>query len=174
SLATGSFAPQPFINRLTGQGTVGWSPATGFTSDLNVPVRGSSYNLTFPPFGGYQNMLSPTLNGGLSVGLAFLNDIQVYMFLEAASGDRRVNFMQAPKITLFNGQTSTVTVGDYAYFANNLTVFNFAGQTIYQPTNIAYPVGNAVNPTSGSTGVSIAVQAVVSADRRFVRMNLAP
>jgi type II secretory pathway component GspD/PulD (secretin) len=67
-----------------------------------------------------------------------------------------------------------VTVGDYAYFATNLTVFNFAGQTIYQPTNIAYPVGSAVNPTSGSSGVSVAVQAVISADRRFVRMNLAP
>lgn len=174
-LATGTFAPQPFINALpTSGGTIGYSPATGFTPDLGVPLRGSSYNLTTPPFGGYSNFLSPTLNGGLSVGLAFLNDIQVYMFLEAASGDRRVNFMQAPKITLFNGQTSTVTVGDYAYFATNLTVFNFAGQTIYQPTNIAYPVGSAVNPTSGSTGVSIAVQAVISADRRFVRMNLAP
>ena len=139
-----------------------------------MPINSTSYNLTAPPFGGYQNFLSPTLNGGLSVGLAFLNDIQVYMFLEAASGDRRVNFMQAPKITLFNGQTSTVTVGDYAYFATNLTVFNFAGQTVYQPTNIAYPVGSATNPTSGATGVSVAVQAVVSADRRFVRMNLAP
>jgi type II secretory pathway component GspD/PulD (secretin) len=174
-LATGQFAPSPFINALPSNGgTVGYSPATGFTPDLGVPIRGSSYNLTQPPFGGYQNFLSPTLNGGLSVGLAFLNDIQVYMFLEAASGDRRVNFMQAPKITLFNGQTSTVTVGDYAYFATNLTVFNFAGQTVYQPTNIAYPVGSAVNPTSGSTGVSVAVQAVISADRRFVRMNLAP
>jgi Flp pilus assembly secretin CpaC len=169
------FAPQPFINSLpTSGGTVGWSPATGFTPDLAVPVKGSSYNLTSPPFGGYQNFLSPSLNGGLSIGMAFLNDIQVFMFLEAASGDRRVNFMQAPKITLFNGQTSTATINDYAYFATNLTVFNFAGQTIYQPTNIAYPVGSATNPNSGATGVAIAVQAVVSADRRFVRMNLAP
>jgi len=173
--ATGTFAPQPFINALPSSGgTVGFSPATGFTSDLGVPIRGSSYNLTNPPFGGYNNFLSPTLNGGLSVGLAFLNDIQVYMFLEAASGDRRVNFKQAPKITLFNGQTSTVSVSDYAYFATNLTVFNSAGQTIYQPTNVAFPVGSATNPNSGTVGVAVAVQAVVSADRRFVRMNLAP
>ena len=31
------------------------------------------------------------------------------MFMEAAQGDRRTNVMQAPKLTLFNGQTSTIT-----------------------------------------------------------------
>jgi len=28
--------------------------------------------------------------------LAFLSDVQVFMFLEAAQGDRRTNIMQAP------------------------------------------------------------------------------
>ena len=36
------------------------------------------------------------------------------MFMEAAQGDRRVNVMQAPKLTLFNGQTATLTVTDTA------------------------------------------------------------
>ena len=48
------------------------------------------------------------------MGLAFLSDIQVYMFMEAAQGDQRTNVMQAPKLTLFNGQTATITVQDYA------------------------------------------------------------
>ena len=30
------------------------------------------------------------------------------MFMEAAQGDRRANVMQAPKLTLFNGQTATI------------------------------------------------------------------
>jgi type II secretory pathway component GspD/PulD (secretin)/tetratricopeptide (TPR) repeat protein len=174
-VGSGVFNQAPFINDINARGvTVGYSPATGFTPDLGVPVRSTSYSLSQPPFGGYQNMLSPTLNGGLSVGLAFLNDIQVYAFLEAAAGDRRTNIMQAPKITLFNGQTSTVTVSDYAYFTTGVTAFNFGGQVVFQPTNSAIPIGNAVNPFSGLSGVSVTVQAVISADRRFVRLNMAP
>ncbi|CAN5504770.1 hypothetical protein BH11PLA2_BH11PLA2_03910 [soil metagenome] len=179
SLTTSSFAPEPFVNRINASGTtVGYSPATGISSDLNVPVRATSYPLTAPPFGGYQNALSPTLNGGLSLGLAFLNDIQVYMFLEAAAGNRRINIMQAPKITLFNGQTSTVFVGDLAYFATGLQVFNVGGQFVYLPVNQAFPIGNGNNPNgnnqSSQAGVSVTIQAVISADRRFVRMNLTP
>ena len=106
--------------------------------------------------------------------MAFLNDIQVFAFLEAASGDRRTNIMQAPKITLFNGQTATVTVQDFAYFTTGVTAFNFGGQVVFQPTNTAIPIGNATNPNSGLSGVSVTVQAVISSDRRFVRLNLAP
>lgn len=180
SLATGSFRPEPFLNSMNGVNgvTTGWSPATGFTPDLGVPIRPSSYNLTAPPFGGYQNSLSPALNGGLSLGLAFLNDIQVYMFLEAAAGNRRINIMQAPKITLFNGQTSTVFVGDLAYFATGLQVYSANGQFVYLPINQAFPIGQGFNPngtgTGTSNGVSVTVQAIISADRRFVRLNLTP
>jgi type II secretory pathway component GspD/PulD (secretin) len=174
-VGSGVFNQAPFLNDIGAKGvTVGYSPATGYTPDLGVPVRSTSYGLTQPPYGGYQNFLSPTLNGGLSVGLAFLNDIQVFAFLEAAAGDRRQNIMQAPKITLFNGQTSTVTVQDYAYFTTGVTAFNFGGQVVFQPTNQAIPIGNAVNPFSGLSGVSVTVQAVISSDRRFVRLNMAP
>jgi type II secretory pathway component GspD/PulD (secretin)/predicted lactoylglutathione lyase len=174
-VGSGFFKPAPFINDIDAKGVaVGYSPATGFTPDLGVPVRATSYGLSQPPFGGYQNFLSPTLNGGLSLGMAFLNDIQVFAFLEAASGDRRTNIMQAPKITLFNGQTSTVTVSDFAYFTTGVTAFNFGGQVVFQPTNTAIPIGNQVNPNSGLSGVTVTIQAVISADRRFVRMNMAP
>jgi type II secretory pathway component GspD/PulD (secretin) len=178
-VATSTFRPEPFLNKIDVSGTtVGWSPATSFTSDLNVPVRSSSYDLTAPPFGGYQTSLSPTLNGGLSLGLAFLNDIQVYMFLEAAQGNRRVNIMQAPKLTLFNGQTSTVFVGDFAFFATGVQAFNVGGQFVYTPQVQAFPIGQGFNPNTASggqqPGVSLTVQAVISADRRFVRLNLTP
>lgn len=174
-VGSGVFNQAPFINDINARGvTVGYSPATGFTPDLGVPVRATSYGLTQPPFGGYQGSLSPTLNGGLSVGLAFLNDIQVFAFLEAAAGDRRTNIMQAPKITLFNGQTSTVTISDFAYFTTGVTAFNFGGQVVFQPVNTAIPIGNAVNPNSGLSGLSVTIQAVISADRRFVRLNMAP
>jgi type II secretory pathway component GspD/PulD (secretin) len=181
ALTTGSFRPQPFINSIDGVPngvTVGYNPAQGgFTPDLNVPVRATSFPLSLPPFGGYQvNGLNPNLDGGLGVGLAFLNDIQVYMFLEAAQGDQRVSIMQAPKVTLFNGQTSTVFVSDVAFFTISLQAYNVGGQFVYIPQNIPLPIGRSPAPpgSGGGSGVSVTVQAIVSADKRFVRLNLAP
>jgi Flp pilus assembly secretin CpaC len=86
--------------------------------------------------------------------------------------------MQAPKITLFNGQTSTVFVGDLAYFATGLQVYSANGQFVYLPVNQAFPIGQGFNPngtgTGTSNGVSVTVQAIISSDRRFVRLNLTP
>ena len=99
----------------------------------------------------------------MNLGLAFLNDIEVYMFLEAAAGDRRTNIMQAPKVTTFNGATATVNVTDNTFFVLGLQITNVGGQFVYLPQNTPIP-----------TGVSITVQPVVSSDRRFVRMTLNP
>ncbi len=177
SLTTGQFRPEPYINDINVRNVnVGYNPtAGGFTPDLDVPVRTNSFGLGIPPFGGYPG----PGNGGLSLGMAFLNDIQVFMFLEAASGDRRVNIMQAPKITLFNGQTSTVFVSDFAFFTTGLDVINVGGQFVYIPRNQPIPIGNSGNPDfsqqgTGQPGVTVTVQAIVSADRRFVRLNLSP
>jgi type II secretory pathway component GspD/PulD (secretin) len=105
----------------------------------------------------------PGMNGGLGLGLAFLSDIQVFLFMEAAQADRRTNVMQAPKITLFNGQTSTINVTDQQFFVLNVTVIQSGGQLVFVPQNVAIP-----------TGVFLTIQAIVSADRRFVRMSISP
>ena len=60
------------------------------------------------------------------MGLAFLSDIQVFLFLEAAQGDTRTNVMQAPKLTLFNGQTATLNVGDTQFFGGGGDVLGFS------------------------------------------------
>ena len=142
------------------QTVVGWNPQVGgFTSDLNVPIRPNTYGFSVPPFGGYPG----NGNGGLNVGLAFLNDIEVFMFLEAAAGDRRTNVMQAPKVTTFNGATATVAVTDNTFFVLGLQIINVGGQFVYLPQNTPLP-----------TGATLTVQPVVSSDRRFVRMTLSP
>jgi type II secretory pathway component GspD/PulD (secretin) len=159
ALTTSSFRPSPFLNDISNTGVVtGWNPNQGgFTPDLDIPIRPNSYGFSQPPFGNYPG----NGNGGLNLGLAFLNDIQVFMFLEAAAGDRRANVMQAPKITCFNGQSATVSVTDSTFFVIGLQVFNVGGQFVYLPTNTALP-----------SGVNITVQPVVSSDRRFVRITL--
>ncbi|MCU0706220.1 MAG: hypothetical protein MUF18_19830, partial [Fimbriiglobus sp.] len=75
-LTTGSFRPSPFLNDISVNNVVtGWNPNQGgFTPDLDVPIRPNSYGFSAPPFGGYPG----NGNGGLNLGLAFLNDIQVF------------------------------------------------------------------------------------------------
>ena len=153
------FRPKNFLVGLLPGGSN--SPPGAFTEDLNIPIRNSSFGPALPPFGGFPN--APGMDGGLSLGLAFLSDIQVFLFMEAAQADQRTNVLQAPKLTLFNGQNSTLSVTNNQWFVTNLAAFQSNGQVIFAPSNTQFAVG-----------VTISVQAVVSADRRFVRMNLNP
>lgn len=162
-LLTGQFQPQGVINRFTPSRFVsGLTPAGVFTPDLNIPINATSFGMSVPPFGGYPGTLNG--DGGLALGLAFLSDIQVFMFMEAAQGDRRTNVMQAPKITVFNGQTAFITVQDQQFFLIGVQfVPTPFGNIIFNPQQTPFPLG-----------VSLRVTPVVSADRRFVRMNLQP
>jgi type II secretory pathway component GspD/PulD (secretin)/tetratricopeptide (TPR) repeat protein len=158
-ITSGQFKPAGFINDFTPSNFIsGLTPAGSFTSDLGIPIKNSSFGMAIPPFGGFPN--APGANGGIDLGLAFLSDIQVYMFLEAAQGDQRTNVMQAPKITLFNGQLSTLTISDQQFFVTSASVTVVNGQPVFIPNNQLFPTGAQIN-----------VQAVISADRRFVRMN---
>lgn len=158
----GTFRPTPFINDINSRATVGLTPAGTFTPDLDVPIRGTSFNRAVPAFGNFPN--NPGNNGGLSFGLAFLNDIQVYTFMEMAQGDQRSNIMNAPKVTLFNGQTANLSVNQTEFYVTNVQVFSVNGQIVFIPQNTPLP-------GSPEGTLNITVQAVVSADRRFVRVN---
>jgi general secretion pathway protein D len=161
ALTSGNFRPQPFINSLNGyNATVGLTPAGTFTPDLNVPIQATSFQRAIPGFGNYPN--TPGNNGGISFGLAFLNDIQVYTFMELAQGDQRTNIMSAPKLTLFNGQTATLNVSDLQFFVTSVQVFSVNGQVVFIPQQTPLP-GPGSFLQGGS--LTITVQAVVSADR---------
>lgn len=149
------FSPNRMIAGINPAGSQG-APG-GFTSDLDIPIRSSSFQYALPPF-AYPN--NPGFDGGLSLGLAFLSDIQVYMFMEAAQGDRRIHVMQAPKLTLFNGQSASISVQDQQFFVTNVGVVGFGGQIVFTPQNNPFPLG-----------VEMTLQAVCSADRRYVRIN---
>lgn len=161
SLVTGNFVPAPFVNRF-GSGLngllAGLTPAGTFTPDLNVPIRNSTFNFTTPQFGGYQP------EAGLSLGLAFLSDIQVFMFLEAVQGDRRAHIMQAPKISVYNGQQATI-----GGFMLRPTVSGVFPAPLSNGNVILIP-----NITPMPFGLTMTVQPVVSPDRRFIRLNVTP
>jgi type II secretory pathway component GspD/PulD (secretin) len=162
NLTTGNFAPQDFINAFRPQHFLaGLTPAGTLTSTLDIPITNSTFTQSIPTFGGYQG----TGGGGLTLGLAFLSDIQVFLFLEAVQGDVRSNIMQAPKLTLFNGQSANLSVRDTQFFVTGVNLINSGqGQFFYQPTVQAIDVALQ----------TLTIQAVISADRRFVRMSLTP
>jgi hypothetical protein len=99
------------------------------------------------------------LRGALQRPIA-LDGTQLACLLEAVQADVRTNVMQAPKLTLFSGQCSILSVGDERKFVTGISLIPQEG-------------GAKVTPKveTLSSGVELSVRPVISADRRFVRMN---
>jgi type II secretory pathway component GspD/PulD (secretin) len=75
------------------------------------------------------------------------------MFMEAAQLDHRTNVMQAPKMTVFNGQTASISVGDELAFLD---------------------WSDVIHQSSIGHDLLMTIMPVVSADRRFLRLQLSP
>ena len=128
-----------------------------FTSDLDIPFTQNSFGLAVPQFGGFD------ATAGAQLGFAILSDIEAYFFINAAQGDKRSNVLQAPKVTLFNGQQAFVSDTSQSPFVISVipVVGDFAAAQ--QPVIVVL-----------SEGTFMTVQAVVSNDRRFVRLTVVP
>ncbi|MDZ7616859.1 MAG: hypothetical protein U1E05_07645 [Patescibacteria group bacterium] len=128
-----------------------------FAADLEIPFSQNSYGLAVPQFGGFDAA------AGAQMGFAILSDIEAYFFINAAQGDRRSNVLQAPKVTLFNGQQAFVSDTSQSPFVISVipVVGDFAAAQ--QPVIVVL-----------SEGTFMTVQAVVSKDRRFVRLTVVP
>jgi general secretion pathway protein D len=135
-------------------------PGTGtFSSDLDIPFTQGSYGLAVPQFGGF----NAAQNAGATLGFAILSDIEAYFFIQASQADTRSNLLQAPKVTLFNGQQAFVSDTTQTPFVISVVpvVGDFAAAQ--------EPVIVVLN-----AGTFLTVQAVVSNDRRFVRLTVVP
>ena len=141
-------------------GIIGESTGTGdpfpdFSLDLDIPYRSSSFALSAPQFGGAQPVGQ--------FGFAILSDIEAFFLIEASQGDSRSNILQAPKVTLFNGQQAVIV--DTAFMPFVISVIPVVGEfaAAQQPVIVVL-----------SEGTMMTVQAVVSDDRRYVRLTLVP
>ncbi|MBW8883325.1 MAG: hypothetical protein JF612_00820 [Planctomycetia bacterium] len=134
----------------------GWT-AAGPTGDLDIKLTQNSFGSSSPQFGG----IDPNSVGRF--GFAILSDIEVFFLLEAGQGDSRANILQAPKVTMFNGQFASVS---------DITQRPFVTQLI--PVVGDFAAAQQPVITVLSEGTTLSVQAVVSADRRFVRLTLVP
>ena len=128
-----------------------------FSPDLDVPFQQTFFSSTLPTFGGFD------VGSVANFGFAILSDIEVFFLIQASKGDTRTNVSQAPTLTMFNGQVATVNDGALVPFVTSVTpvVGDFA--VAQQPIITLYPDGTSLN-----------VQAVVSSDRKSVRMTLVP
>jgi general secretion pathway protein D len=134
---------------------IGWTGAAP-TADLDLKFSQGSFTST-PQFGNFD------VNTAANFGFAILSDIEVFFLIQAAQGDNRTNILQAPKVTLFNGQTAFVSDTTQRPFVTSVipVVGDFAAAQ--QPVIVVL-----------NEGTSLSVSAVVSADRRFVRLTLVP
>ncbi len=128
-----------------------------FTADLDIPFTQNSFGLAVPQFGSFDP------GAGASMGFAILSDIEAFFFINAAQGDRRSNVLQAPKVTMFNGQFATISDQSLTPFVMSVipVVGDFAAAQ--QPVIVIL-----------AEGTFLTVQAVVSNDRRFVRLTVIP
>lgn len=142
--------------------TVGLQPPAGdrlfpnFTTDLDIPFRNEAFNLAVAPAIGAPAEVA-------TFGFAILSDIEAYFLVSAAQGDRRSNILEAPKVTLFNGQQAFVSDTVQKPFVISVipVVGDFAAAQ--QPVIVVL-----------SEGTFMTIQAVVSDDRRYVRLTVVP
>jgi len=153
----------PGVARGSGSTTGGGTTAgqtQGAPSNFSIPFRQNSFgSATVPALPGLPDPSTSAAN----FGFAILSDIEAYFLIQAAQGNTRSNVMQAPKVTLFNGQNAFISDTTQRPFVTSVVpvVGDFAAAQ--QPVITVLSEGTAVN-----------VQAVVSSDRRFVRLTLVP
>ncbi|MBL8825141.1 MAG: hypothetical protein JNJ77_21315 [Planctomycetia bacterium] len=165
-VASANFAPNGMLNYPdhTSGVVVGLTPAGNFTNNLNIPISNDSYRAARLPT-GFAGIGAPGQTGGLDVGVAFLSSIQVFLVMEAVQGDIRNSTLQAPKITMFNGQAASISTVQQELFVTAVT----ATPNFFNGIPVFTPVQQAFN-----SGITLTVQAVVTNDRRYVQLTMQP
>jgi general secretion pathway protein D len=149
------------LRRNEGSSTVGLSGPTStdptLSPTLDLQFRQGNFSASAPPFGAIN------AGGAAQLGFAILSDLELFFFLQATQGDRRTNILQAPKVTMFDGQFASVNDFAQRPFVISLqpVVGDFA--VAQQPIIVVLNDGTTLN-----------VQSVVSQDKRYVRLTLNP
>ena len=101
------------------------------------------------------------LNPALAIAGTFLDDIQVDFLVEATQADRRNVSLTAPRLTFMNGKQANIFVVTQQAFVSDLTPVVGTGSVAFDPT-----------VQSLQSGFTLALQGVVSADRRYVTLTV--
>jgi len=137
-----------------------WTP-------IGILQNNSFTNITTSPF-GTGSIAAAVTSSALSVAGTFLDDIQVNFLLEATQAHEATRSLIAPRVTLFNGQRSNIQL---------LTQTPYV--TEYEQDTTTTGTGNVVTTTDVTTGtinegISLDLEATISADRRYVILTVQP
>ena len=102
-------------------------------------------------------------SGGLSFQWTFLNDLQLELILRAVSKSERVQLVTAPRILVHNTARANLSILNQVAYVQDFDV------EIAQAASIADPIVAVIQD-----GVILDVRPVVSADRRFITLELRP
>ncbi len=111
--------------------------------------------------GFFQRVFSNS--GGASLQYTLLDDVSVEAIIRAVRKDERSRELTAPKITAFNNQRANI------FFANQITYVKDYEIEIAQQAAIADPV-----PAVVMDGITLDVRPTISADRRYITLELRP
>lgn len=152
--STGEVSHSTVTGRNAVTGTGEFAPAA-----QDIAIRQGSSSIALPMYGDYDS----SANAGATLGFAILSDVEAYLFMEAAQSTERSNVLQAPKVTLFNGQQALVQdVTDTPFVVSVIPVVGDFAAAL-QPVIVVL-----------SEGSFMTVQAVASEDRRYVRLTVVP
>lgn len=109
----------------------------------------------------YQTVLGPL--GGASLQYTLLDDISLEMILRLTTRSERNHVLTAPKLTLFNTQRGNFRISNQMAYVRDYDV---------QIATAAVALDPIVDVVSD--GISLDVRPIISADRRFVTLELRP
>jgi type II secretory pathway component GspD/PulD (secretin) len=143
-------------------GEIGTGPDVGgfFQEGNDADLRGRAEHL-FDLGLGNANILQGS--GGLSVQYTLLDDTQLELILRAVTKSERVEEVTAPHLLVFNTERASLKVLNQVTYVKDFDV------EIAQAAAVADPIIDVVND-----GIFLDVKPVVSADRKFITMELRP
>jgi len=152
------------FDTLPGQvGGVAGTPRWGAPIIVSSTGSNGMGTATLLPLAGTAFAAFGANEGGMAVSGVFLDDLQIGFLLRAIQADSRSTTLFAPRITLYNGQRSYISIA-------NVITYLADAEPIIATAAVAW------DPVIGSipVGATLDVKATVSADRRYVQLDLRP
>ena len=160
-------ASPPFYINSSGTAGAAADTAEGFQYDRTV-VGGnwtllSTVSNAFGTTTGLGTAKGLSGTGGLHLTGSFLDDWEVNFVLDAVQQSRRSTLMNCPKLTMMNGQRAYIAVSRQQNFVASV-----------EATTAETAVGYTPDIGTVQDGIVFDVRPTVSADRRYVQMDLRP
>lgn len=154
---------QPQLTSPAAPGTIGTGtePGAFFDDGGDGDIAGRTENLYDSTLGGGEGELDNA--GGLSIQYTYLDDTELQVILRAVEKRQRSEVVTAPKLLVYNNTRANMSVLRHTSYIRDFEV------EIAQSAAVANPVVDVVRD-----GVVLDVRPVVSADRRYITMELRP